>query len=475
MNQRAASPPSARPSLSTFSLRESLVRLDVCRERDLRRCRRRVRRLARGIPAFDFVWIDALRHQGAITPFQAKILESSSPEALRVGPCVLLDRLGGGEFSQTYVATTPGSPDKVVLKRISPPLDLSTVAADRLKTLIEAIDGFDNPFITGPHFLEQNGKELILLSRHVAGPDCRGLLVRRGRFPVDVVVQIARQLAAGLAALESRGCLHGQIQLRNVRLTGEGHAVLVDAGVAGALERGLLLRSDVPPEAYEGTAPERIGTGNSRSTATEIYAFGCLLWQLLAGRPPFPTGDPLGKLAAHRTREVPEIREFAPDTPIPLAEAIRALTQLDSCRRPGSFAEVTARFGSVNQLQNRRLQQFRKQFDSAAPLEKSLAIEPVSRMSVPVVFAVILVLSGIAWTLNESDALSRLFRLRPVTALFSRNSSRAADKREAAKERGQFTSNSAGACVRFQARTPTGLSGSRGVPTRQAISPRSVI
>ena len=82
------------PTSTTFPLRESLVRLNLCSERDFRRCRRRVRRLARGIPAFDFVWIDALLHAGVLTPFQAKVLESSPPEVLRVGPCVLLGPLG---------------------------------------------------------------------------------------------------------------------------------------------------------------------------------------------------------------------------------------------------------------------------------------------------------------------------------------------------------------------------------------------
>ena len=310
---------------TTFPLRESLVRLNLCSERDFRRCRRHVRRLARGIPAFDFVWVDALLHAGVLTPFQAKVLETSPPEVLRLGPCVLLDRMGRGEFSETYLARTPGGFDHVVLKRLRLPAEEIGPAFDRLRALIERLRGLDNPFAIGPHFVDPDGSDLIVLSRHAAGPNFRELLIRRGRYPVDVVGPIARQLASGLAALESRACLHGQIQLPNVRLTASGQAVLVDAGIGQSLERGLILRGDVPPETYEGTAPELIGTGKAKTTATEIYAFGCLIWQLLAGRPPFPTGDPLGKLAAHQSRAVPDIREFAPDTPPPLAEAVQSI------------------------------------------------------------------------------------------------------------------------------------------------------
>jgi eukaryotic-like serine/threonine-protein kinase len=418
MNNAAVTHPSAfRPPPTSFSLRESLVLLNVCRERDFRRCRRRVRRLARGIPAFDFVWIDALLHAGFLTSFQAKVLETSLPDRLRIGPCVLLDRLGHGEFSETYLARTHGDLDRVVLKRLRPPAEMAGPALERLRVLIERLRGLDNPFLVGPHFTDQNAGDLIVLSRHVAGPNCRELLVRRGRFPVDVVAQIARQLAAGLAALESRACLHGQIQLPNIRLTAGGQAVLVDAGIGGALERGLLLRSDVPPENYEGTAPELIGTGNFQTTATELYAFGCALWQLLAGRPPFPTGDPLGKLAAHQSRAVPEIREFAPDTPAPLAEALRALTQRDPGRRPATFAEVTARFGNANSTGHRRLLRFRREFDTAAPLDRT-PVERDSRLPAAAVLTVLLVLAGAALTLVDGGATSRLNRLRSAASTF---------------------------------------------------------
>jgi eukaryotic-like serine/threonine-protein kinase len=396
---------------SAVSLRESLVRLNICRERDFRRCRRRVRRLARGIPAFDFVWIDALLSAGVLTPFQARLLETTPPDALRLGPCVLLERLGSGEFCETYVAVTPGGLDKVSLKRVRPTPDVTSQVFERLQRLIERAQGLESPFVATPHFAERHSGDLIVLSRYVDGPSCRELLIRRGRFPIEVVAQMARQLARGLAALESRGVLHGQIQLANVRVNAAGHAVLVDAGISETLERGLLLRSDVPPEMYEGTAPELIGTGNAKTTASELYAFGCLLWELLAGRPPFPTGDPLAKLAAHRSRSVPDIREFAPDTPQPLADAIRALTNHDSLKRPSSFNEVAIRFGEANQAGERRLMQFRRQFDTAAPLMRPVKERP-SRPPMAAVCVVLLLFAGAGLVLSDSSIWSGLKSFR---------------------------------------------------------------
>jgi eukaryotic-like serine/threonine-protein kinase len=402
---------SSRMHSSTIPLRETLVRLNICRERDFRRCRRRVRRFARGIPAFDFVWIDALLSVGVLTPFQAKVLESAPPEMLRVGPCVLLERLGSGEFSETFAARTAGGSDPVALKRVRPAADCVNHVFERLQNVTERLRGLECPFVAGPHFAERHGSELIVLSRHTLGPSCRELLIRRGRFPVDVVSQIARQLACGLASLESRDVLHGQIQLANVRLSPEGQAVLVDASVSEALERGIRLRDDVPPEFYDGTAPELIGTGHSRSAASELYAFGCLLWELLAGRPPFPTGDPLAKLAAHQSRNVPDIQEFTPDTPPPLADAIRTLTEHDPRQRPRSFQEVTGRFGAANPAGERRLIQFRRQFDSAAPLLRP-AKERRSRPSVAAAFVVLLLLAAGGLLLTDTNLRNCLASVR---------------------------------------------------------------
>ncbi len=85
-------------------LLDTLLNLKLCTRRDLFRCRGRVRRLARDLPAFDFVWIDSLLYARKLTPFQARLLEASAYEQLCAGPCVLINQLGKGKRSSTYLA-----------------------------------------------------------------------------------------------------------------------------------------------------------------------------------------------------------------------------------------------------------------------------------------------------------------------------------------------------------------------------------
>jgi eukaryotic-like serine/threonine-protein kinase len=391
------------------NLRETLVRLNLCSDRDFRRCRRIVRRLARGIPAFDFVWIDALVQTGSLTPYQAKVLQSAPPEQLCVGPCVLLERLGSSADSETYRARGPAG-EIAVLKRLRMAADARPGATSALRECLDKARGLESPFVVAPHSLAEQAGAIVLLSRFVSGPSCKELLVRRGRFPADVVAEIARQVAHGCATLEARTILHGQITLANVRITNAGNTVLVDAGTGGASSKTVLIRDDVPPELYDAVAPERIGTGNPITTASDIYAFGCLVWQLLAGRPPFPTGDPLAKLAAHQSRGVPDVRTIAPDVPIPLAEAVRACTHADPEQRPASFAEIARRFGAPNPSGRQRLVRFLRRFDGAAPPDQ-LTLEKPARFPTVAVTLAAIVLCGATLFLLRHGATAELSRV----------------------------------------------------------------
>ncbi len=348
------------------ALLKLLDELNLCSAHDLRRCRRGVRRLARDLPAFDSVWLDALVQIGRLTPFQQKLLESDAPRRLGAGPCVLIDRLGGGPLGETFLARPRSSSALCVLKLLRGAENLPQEGLGRIERLLESLKGWSHPALVAPHACDRLGTQVVLISRYVPGPHLGELLVRRGRFPARVVTEIARQLLDGLSGLEARGACHGDIRIANVRLTAGGAAVLVDAGVRTALEPEQTVHARLPPERYDGIAPELIGGGRQPNAASDLYALGCLLWQLLAGRPPYPGGDPLVKLAAHQTRQIDDVRKWAPDTPAALAELIRRFTARDPAARPPRVQEAQAALGPPRRASRRVLSGFRKRFDSAA-------------------------------------------------------------------------------------------------------------
>lgn len=384
--------------------RRLLLSLNLCTPADLRRAQARVRQLVRDLPAFDSVWIDALVQLRRLTPFQARLLESSQPEQLRIGPCILINRIGGGPLAETFLARSRRSTERFVAKILragSPP---SAAAEDRVRELINRLRGLNSPFVVGPQAFHQIGTRLLLVSPVVEGPHLGELLVRRGRFPPAIVQEIARQLADGMVEVEKRGLVHGDIRADNVRLTPHGAVTLVDAGVRGALDADLSIHSGLPPGHYDGIAPERIGSTAGPTTASDLYSLGCLLWQLLAGRPPFPAGDPLFKLAAHQSRDVDDVRKWSPETPADLAEGIRALTRRDPARRPRRAADLLTRWGPPTSHSRRALSAFHRQFSRPAPLPARHVSRQPAGTSLASLILVASLLAG-AWLLPQSRAV----------------------------------------------------------------------
>ena len=390
-------------------LTDWLLRLNLCTRTDLRRAKGRVRQLARDLPAFDSVWIDALVHAKKITAFQARILESGHPEKLAVGPWVLVDQLGHGT-SATYLARLREGQERSVLKRIVLDEDLRGPAFHRLRELVARGKDLAHAGVIAPKSCLVHQQDLVCISRYLAGPTLSQLLVRRGRFPARIVLALAKQLVDGLSALEDCGLIHGDLQLQNFRLSSAGRVVMVDGGIAPAVRPILNFHARVSPEDYDGIAPELIGTGNLRNTQSEFYALGCLLWQLLAGRPPFTTGDPLAKLMAHQTRRVPDVTDIAPDTPKELTELLRVLTEPDPAKRPDSFRAFREHFGPPRLGHRRQVARFRAAFSTAIPHVPAMRPQAAGNRW-PVVAALLFLLTGATLSLMDAGAYSKLLAI----------------------------------------------------------------
>jgi hypothetical protein len=338
-----------------------------CTPADLRRARRRVKQLARDLPAFDSVWIDALVQEGRVTPYQARILESDATASVKLGEHILCDELGHGSHSTTWLARRGRSGMQVVLKRLQLPHEQQASVLAGARQLIAHVESVRHPCLVPPRECLADESGLLLVSPYVPGLPLSELLVRRGRFPAEVVTALARQLVDGLSVWHRAGLVHGDLRRSHVRITEQGTAVLVEAGLRPLRPADITVHAPLALEAYDGIARELIGVGRTATPATDWYALGCVLWQLLAGRPPFPMADPLAKLAAHQTRTADDVREWAPDTPDLLADLVRGLTHAEPQQRLNAVDEFRQRAGAPTRRDRRAIASFRRAFDAAVP------------------------------------------------------------------------------------------------------------
>lgn len=394
----------------TADLAARLQALGLCTPRDLRRCRARVRRLCRDLPLFDSVWLDALVQAGTLTPFQSRLIASGDPSSVSVGPLILVDRIDSDGRWTNYTARRPPGRDLVHVTIIDTPAAALTPTVERWQSLIDRLHDCRDERLAVPQAVHVDRGRIVVLSRWSPGSTLAELLVRRGRFPIPVVLEIARELASALDLLAQHGNVHGDLRLRHVRLDIHGRLRLTQVGTLAALEPTVSIHADIPPDAYDGIAPELIDSHVERQLSSDLYACGCLLWQLLAGRPPFALGDPLSRLAAHQTRRVPDIREWTPETPAPLAELLLRLTSRDIAQRPRSYAEILDQLGRPTAASRRRLRRFVRSYQSAAPRHPSpVEIDHSGVARFAATAAVVLMLASTA--LLHSGVRSELLRI----------------------------------------------------------------
>lgn len=308
---------------------------------ELEACAPFVRNLAHDLPDFDSVWLDAMVQLRILTPWQADQLLEHPEEPLTVGPCLRHTKLG----SATHLAFHRQQKKFFVLRSLrtgtmAAPETMSARASE-LRTLLDRQKG------SRPHsvLLPSDVATLAdgtpaLIAPYVPGWTLHELLIRGGRLPWPVVAEIGRELLEALVWYEGVRLIQGDIVSSNVILSPNGQVSLVDPFARRLESPHAALRSDLTLRQCDGLAPELFGTGRPADMRSEIYALGCLLWNLLTSRPVVLNADPVARMMRLREQDVVDVRTFVPDCPDWMARLIQSMTRRTPELRPATAAEI---------------------------------------------------------------------------------------------------------------------------------------
>ncbi len=328
------------------SLVEFLARLGLAQPRQVHAVASRARRLARELPLFESVWVDALAQARVLTPFQASEINAGRGDDLAVGPWVLCEPWGRRPFARLFRARHRQSGEAVFLAICEDCGAEAESLAGRIKDLAACAAELAHPAVAAVRDGGADRGRVWAAGPWTGGRTAGKWVVHNGRFPPEVVLEIARQMADGLAALEQAGLSHGDLAAPALVLDDEGQVVMPLPGLRGVLRpcEGLA-QAGTDPEALEGVAPERIAEGGPPGARSDIYACGWLWWHLLTGRPPVPGPTALARVRAIQTCRVQDVRSLAPETPSELGAVVSAAMERDPARRPAAFAAMAARLG----------------------------------------------------------------------------------------------------------------------------------
>lgn len=222
--------------------------------------------------------------------------------------------------------------NRVAIKVLHPELAVS-VAADRFLREIRYAAKLHNPHIAPVIDSGESDYLLWFVMPYVPGESLRGALHRERRLGVAFAVGIGCEILEALAHAHAQGLAHRDIKPDNIVLSPDG-AVLVDFGIARAIAQSgedRVTRSGFVVGTEEYMSPEQAGGADEVDGRTDLYSLGIVLFEMIAGRPPFSGPSAAVVIDMQQHHAAPRLCDLRPDMPVPLGEVIaRALR-----KRPG--------------------------------------------------------------------------------------------------------------------------------------------
>src|SRR5881409_1356391 len=236
---------------------------------------------------------------------------------------------------------------RVAVKVVRPEF-ATTLGAERFLREIEIAAALNHPHILAVHDSGQAAGLLYYVTPYVEGKTLRDRLQREKRLPLEEALQIAREVADALDYAHQRGVVHRDIKPENI-LFQSAHAVVADFGIARAIAApgetpsAALTQPGVAIGTPDYMSPEQASGQRELDGRCDQYALACVLYEMLAGQPPFtgPTMESI--LIRHLTVAAPRITDFQPDVSKPVAAALtRAMAKAPADRFSGMAAFVEA-------------------------------------------------------------------------------------------------------------------------------------
>ena len=251
--------------------------------------------------------------------------------------------LGRGGMATVYLAEDLKHHRPVAVKVLEPEL-ASVLGPDRFLREIEISAGLDHPHILPLYDSGEADGFLYYVMPYIETGSLRDRLAREKQLPVDDALQIAREVADALSYAHGHDVVHRDIKPENIMLAG-GHARVADFGIARAINAAggqRLTQTGLAVGTPVYMSPEQAAGGTAVDGRSDLYSLGCVLFEMLAGSPPF-TGTAESIVRQHLVVEPPAITSLRPAVPAQVAAAImRALakTPADRFSPAGQFADA---------------------------------------------------------------------------------------------------------------------------------------
>ena len=254
--------------------------------------------------------------------------------------------LGTGGMAEVFVATDLVLGRLVAVKRLPPSAVVDETARARFAREARALARVNHPnVVTVFDAIEGDGQPFLVMEL-VDGTTLRDALDRKIDLSPTRALEIASGITSGLAAVHEQGIVHRDLKPSNVFLTTTGAVKIGDFGIARIASDPALTRTGEMFGSAPYIAPEQV-KGDAVDARADLYALGCVMFEMLAGRPPFEGGDPMSLTYHHVHTDPTRIETLVPAIPSELASIVHQLLAKDPEDRPRTADDVGTALAAV--------------------------------------------------------------------------------------------------------------------------------
>ncbi len=252
--------------------------------------------------------------------------------------------LGRGGMATVYLASDLKHRRTVAIKVLRPEI-ASLLGPDRFVREVEIAARLNHPHILALHDSGDADGFLFYVMPYVAGESLRHRLDREKQLSLDEALAITRQVASALAHAHARNVIHRDVKPENILLH-EGEAMVTDFGIALAVSAAAddrLTQTGIAVGTPAYMSPEQAASERALDARSDVYSLGCVLYEMLAGEPPY-TGSTAQVLIAKRLVDpVPAVRRLRAAVPVGVEQALtKALAKVPADRWASALAFAEA-------------------------------------------------------------------------------------------------------------------------------------
>jgi serine/threonine-protein kinase len=258
-----------------------------------------------------------------------------------LGPFKLGTKLGGGGMGVVYRATYTKTGQVVALKLLPAELSVKPRLVARFERELAILKKLKHPNIVPCYGGGKLGEQQFMAMELVEGGSLAGVLKKRTKLPWEEVIAIGLQICSALEHAHEHGIIHRDLKPPNLLVTKEGTVKLADFGIARDNDATALTAAGRTVGTFAYMAPEQIKGDPPVTYKADLYALGCVLYELLTGTPPF-TGETAGELVfQHMEKKPVRASTLVLDCPVWLDILLGQLLEKDPEKRPRDAATVS--------------------------------------------------------------------------------------------------------------------------------------